>query len=72
MTKTPSLSSSEKRLIMEEKITEEIYQMAGDFIILTGKYEMTTEKMGELKGDFTQFWKKTGDTYKIIYDGYTF
>ncbi|KHJ89555.1 hypothetical protein OESDEN_10618 [Oesophagostomum dentatum] len=67
-----SLSNSEGRLIMEKKLSEEIYQMAGDFIILAGKYEMTTEKNGDFKGDFTQFWRKTDDTYKIIYSAGTY
>ncbi|KHJ91300.1 hypothetical protein OESDEN_08839 [Oesophagostomum dentatum] len=50
------------------EFTEEKYQMTDDYIIVNVEYRTTTEKMGTLRGRFTQIWKKVEDSYVIIYD----
>ncbi|VDO84456.1 unnamed protein product [Heligmosomoides polygyrus] len=44
------------------------YQMTPDYIIITSDYESTTEKMGVIKGKFSQIWKKENNTYLIYHD----
>ncbi|ETN82486.1 hypothetical protein NECAME_07931 [Necator americanus] len=53
------------------KISGECYQMTGDYIIITANYEATTEKMGVVKGKFTQIWRKSNNTYLILHDEFT-
>ncbi|RCN47568.1 hypothetical protein ANCCAN_06339 [Ancylostoma caninum] len=50
------------------ELSEEDYRMTGDYIIFSADFETTTEKIGVIRGAFTQIWKKTGDTYFIIHD----
>ncbi|EYC32748.1 hypothetical protein Y032_0002g1077 [Ancylostoma ceylanicum] len=52
------------------KGTVNSYQMTGDFIIITGDHESITEKMGTIKGKYTQIWRKSGDTYLILHEEY--
>ncbi|EPB66731.1 hypothetical protein ANCCEY_14179 [Ancylostoma ceylanicum] len=54
------------------KVSNERYQMAGDYIILSADYETTTEKMGTVKGKFTQVWRKTNNKYMILHDEFSF
>ncbi|XGW26371.1 hypothetical protein V3C99_007188 [Haemonchus contortus] len=50
------------------KLFDEAYQMTSDYIIVTANYETTTEKMGTIKGKFSQIWKKAGNSYSIYHD----
>ncbi|VDO15195.1 unnamed protein product [Haemonchus placei] len=50
------------------KLTDEVYQMTSDYIIVSANYETTTEKIGIIKGKFSQIWKKTGNSYSIYHD----
>ncbi|RCN47567.1 hypothetical protein ANCCAN_06338 [Ancylostoma caninum] len=52
------------------KAMKETYQMTGDYIIVTGEYETSSEKMGTIKGTFTQIWRKAKDTYLILHEEY--
>ncbi|EYC32762.1 hypothetical protein Y032_0002g1087 [Ancylostoma ceylanicum] len=54
------------------KVSNERYQMAGDYIILSADYGTTTEKMGTIKGKFTQVWRKTNNKYMILHDEFSF
>ncbi|KIH60755.1 hypothetical protein ANCDUO_08982 [Ancylostoma duodenale] len=49
---------------------EATYQMTGDYIIVTGVYETTSEKKGTIKGKYTQIWRKSKDTYLILHEEY--
>ncbi|KHJ94639.1 hypothetical protein OESDEN_05423 [Oesophagostomum dentatum] len=50
------------------EVTEEEYVMVGDFAVVKGHFEATSEKKGVVKGKFTQIWRKHGDTYLLLHD----
>ncbi|VDK60555.1 unnamed protein product [Cylicostephanus goldi] len=54
----------------KEALSNEKFDMAGDFIIFTADYETETEKIGVLKGKFTQIWRKANDSYLILHIEY--
>ncbi|CAJ0604330.1 unnamed protein product [Cylicocyclus nassatus] len=60
----------EKSGKLTTKLSNEKFDMAGDFIILTSDYETQTEKIGVLKGKFTQIWRKNNDTYLLLHIEY--
>ncbi|VDK66373.1 unnamed protein product [Cylicostephanus goldi] len=49
------------------KSSNHYYRMCEEFINLTADYETETEKMGVLKGRFTQIWRKCNGEYLIIH-----
>ncbi|VDN24350.1 unnamed protein product [Cylicostephanus goldi] len=52
---------------LTRKSSDEQYSMCEDFIILTANYETETEKLGVLKGKFTQIWRKNNNTYMLLH-----
>ncbi|VDM73583.1 unnamed protein product [Strongylus vulgaris] len=48
--------------------SEERYQMCDGYIIYSGLYENKTEKLGVVKGKFTQIWRKVDDKYLLLLD----
>ncbi|PIO72954.1 hypothetical protein TELCIR_05088 [Teladorsagia circumcincta] len=52
------------------KLSDETYQMAPDYIIISAGYQTTTAKIGVVSGKFTQIWKKSGNSYLIYHDEY--
>ncbi|ETN80073.1 hypothetical protein NECAME_09440 [Necator americanus] len=50
------------------KPTEEKYEMAGDYIIITMNVDVKSEKMGDIKMKITQIWRKSNNTYLIMHD----
>ncbi|KAK6750931.1 hypothetical protein RB195_002723 [Necator americanus] len=53
------------------KFTNEHFQMVGNYIIYNADYEIHTEKMGVIKGKFSQVWRKSNDKYMIWHDEFT-
>ncbi|KAK6010324.1 hypothetical protein OSTOST_24650 [Ostertagia ostertagi] len=45
------------------KLIDDKYQMAPDYIVVTAGYETTSAKIGVVSGNFTQIWKKSGNSY---------
>ncbi|KAL6737756.1 hypothetical protein Aduo_011372 [Ancylostoma duodenale] len=54
------------------RISEEDYQMTRDFIILKVDFEITTDKMGVLKGKSIQIWRKRNANYLIYHEEFSF
>ncbi|RCN47565.1 hypothetical protein ANCCAN_06336, partial [Ancylostoma caninum] len=54
------------------RISEEDYQMTSDFIILKVDFEITTDKMGVLKGKSIQIWRKRNKNYLIYHEEFSF
>ncbi|CAJ0604487.1 unnamed protein product [Cylicocyclus nassatus] len=52
------------------KITNETYEMDGDFGIVHADYEIETEKIGVLKGKLLQIWRKSNDKWLVIHEEY--
>ncbi|CAB60313.1 DUF4440 domain-containing protein [Caenorhabditis elegans] len=44
------------------------YEGAGDYLIITADFSSETEKAGTVKGKFVQIWKKEGDRHLIYHD----
>ncbi|ETN77644.1 hypothetical protein NECAME_10892 [Necator americanus] len=53
------------------KFTGVQYQKTGDFLIISANYETNTEKMGMVKGKFTQIWRKSNNKYLILHDEFS-
>ncbi|KAK6014005.1 hypothetical protein OSTOST_20646, partial [Ostertagia ostertagi] len=52
------------------QLIDDKYQMAPDYIVVTAGYETTSAKIGVVSGNFTQIWKKSGNSYLIYHDEY--
>ncbi|CAJ0604503.1 unnamed protein product [Cylicocyclus nassatus] len=54
-----------------EKITNEQYALCGDFGVVRADYEIQTEKVGELKGNFMQLWRKSDGKWLVLHEEFS-
>ncbi|KAK6752125.1 hypothetical protein RB195_003504 [Necator americanus] len=53
------------------EVSGETYKMTPGFIFLNADYETNTEKMGVVRGNLLQIWKKSDNTYVIYHEEFS-
>ncbi|CAI4222062.1 unnamed protein product [Auanema sp. JU1783] len=51
-------------------ISDAVFEGSENYITITAKYTTETEKLGTVKGNYSQVWKKEDGKWLVIYDIY--